>query len=76
MSSDDCKNKKDFWIETKFAQSSEVYQVILKRRADNDREPNHTNLKMGGRIIDSIKVEYFDQDEWKSYKDGALLPTN
>lgn len=60
MSSDDCKNKKDFWIETKFAQSSEVYQVILKRRADNDREPNHTNLKMGGRLIDSIKVEYFD----------------
>jgi len=37
MGSADCKAHKDFWIEAKFAQSSDVYQVILKRRADNDK---------------------------------------
>ena len=31
---------------------------------------------MDQRLIDAIKIEYFDEDEWKFYKGGALLATN
>ena len=61
---------KDYWIETDFTKPAEVYQLILKRRADMTPEKNPlTNTH--------VKVQYQDADtkKWIYYKNGALIPT-
>ena len=77
MGQQDCKDKKDFWIQFDLKKPSEVSQVILKRRADNDKpQLQKESFSMSDRLIDMIKVEYKNGNEkWTQYKDGALIPT-
>jgi len=48
------KGEKDYWIEVDFVKPTEVYQVILKRRADADNE------NKPARVNSYIKVQYKD----------------
>jgi hypothetical protein len=77
MGQQDCKDKKDFWIQFDLKKPSEISQVILKRRADNDKPQfQKESFSMSDRLIDMIKVEYKNGNEkWTQYKDGALIPT-
>jgi hypothetical protein len=71
ISREEMNGKEDYWMEEKFANPSEVYQVILKRRPDSMR------MKGQNRINTQIKVQYKDPktEKWGYYEDGALLPT-
>jgi hypothetical protein len=55
IGAEDQKNEKDYWIELDFTKPSEVYQVILKRRADaiSSKDPN-----MRGFFNTHVKVQY------------------
>ena len=65
---------KDFWIETDFDKAHDVYQVILKRRADT-----MSSAVLKYRTNHHIKVQYKDPDtkKWVWYQGDAnnLLPT-
>lgn len=78
MGKQDCKDHKDFWIEIDLKKPSQVSQIILKRRADNDLPElqKNANYAMSERLIEMIKIEFNSGNEkWVQYKDGALIPT-
>ena len=58
ISSADAKDNKQFWIETDFDKPLDVYQVILKRRADtfDVKLPNATQTMLQRRVNRHIYI--------------------
>ena len=81
ISSADAKDNKHFWIETEFDKPLDVYQVILKRRADtfDVKLPNATQTMLQRRVNRHIYIQYKDPvtKKWLWYKGEryTLLPT-
>ena len=75
----DRDDKNPYWVEIDFQQPATVYQVITKKRGDNNKATYGAPWleHLANQQIQHIKVQYKDVDDgkWKFYKNGKILST-